>query len=65
MSPAARKAPAKRRARPPVGVPELLRELLLARGPSGYETAPARVWSDAALATLRSSPALEAVLPRP
>jgi putative aminopeptidase FrvX len=48
MSPAARKAPAKRRARPPAGVPAVLRDLLLARGPSGYETAPAGVWRDAA-----------------
>jgi putative aminopeptidase FrvX len=53
MSPAARKAPAKRapakrRTRPPAGVPAVLRDLLLARGPSGYETAPARVWCDAA-----------------
>jgi endoglucanase len=53
MSPAARKAaksppkraPAKRAA---AGVPSVLRELLLARGPSGYETAPAAVWSGAA-----------------
>jgi putative aminopeptidase FrvX len=54
MSPAARKAPAKRapakrapakRRTPP---PAVLRDLLLARGPSGYETAPARVWCDAA-----------------
>jgi putative aminopeptidase FrvX len=28
--------------------PGVLRDLLLARGPSGYETAPARVWSEAA-----------------
>ncbi len=48
MSPAARKASAKRRTRPPAGVPAVLRDLLLARGPSGYETAPARVWCDAA-----------------
>jgi endoglucanase len=51
MSPAARKAAPKapkRRARAAAGVPQVLRELLLARGPSGYETAPARVWSDAA-----------------
>ena len=49
MSPAARKAPkpAARRARPP-GVPQLLRDLLNARGPSGYESAPAGVWRDAA-----------------
>jgi putative aminopeptidase FrvX len=30
------------------GVPPLLSELLAARGPSGYETAPARVWREAA-----------------
>jgi endoglucanase len=30
------------------GVPVLLSELLAARGPSGYETAPARVWREAA-----------------
>jgi len=30
------------------GVPAVLRELLLARGPSGYERAPAQVWRDAA-----------------
>ncbi len=48
MSPAARKAAPKRRPRAAAGVPQVLRELLLARGPSGYETAPARVWSDAA-----------------
>jgi putative aminopeptidase FrvX len=48
MSPAPRKAAAKRRGRPAVGVPQVLRDLLLARGPSGYETAPARVWRDAA-----------------
>jgi putative aminopeptidase FrvX len=50
MSPAARKAAAKRRARPVADVPQVLRELLLARGPSGYETAPAGVWRDAASA---------------
>jgi putative aminopeptidase FrvX len=33
---------------PDEGVPEVLRELLLARGPSGYETAPATVWREAA-----------------
>ncbi len=50
MSPAARKAPkraAKKRG-DPSGVPPLLRDLLIARGPSGYETAPAAVWRDAA-----------------
>jgi putative aminopeptidase FrvX len=46
VSPAARKAPAKR-ARA-VGVPPVLRDLLLARGPSGYESAPAEVWRSAA-----------------
>jgi endoglucanase len=30
------------------GVPPLLRELLAARGPSGYEAAPAAIWSEAA-----------------
>ena len=30
------------------GVPELLLGLIAARGPSGYETAPAEVWRDAA-----------------
>ncbi|MGH2865348.1 MAG: M42 family peptidase [Solirubrobacteraceae bacterium] len=30
------------------GPPALLRELLAARGPSGYETAPARVWREGA-----------------
>ncbi len=55
MSPAARKAPAKRRARAAAGVPPLLRELLLARGPSGYETAPAGVWRDAASAFAKVS----------
>jgi putative aminopeptidase FrvX len=32
------------------GVPQLLLDLLAARGPSGYETAPAAVWRDAAAA---------------
>jgi putative aminopeptidase FrvX len=53
MSPTPRKSPAKRapasrapakRARAAAGVPPLLRDLLDARGPSGYETAPAAVW---------------------
>ncbi len=62
MSPAARRPakaagtagkaakPAGRRARAatPAGVPALLRELLAARGPSGYERAPAGVWREAA-----------------
>jgi len=30
------------------GVPPVLRDLLNARGPSGYESAPAKVWSEAA-----------------
>jgi len=30
------------------GVPQLLRDLLAARGPSGYESAPAEVWRSAA-----------------
>jgi putative aminopeptidase FrvX len=46
MSPAARK-PAGRRAQPS-GPPQVLMDLLSARGPSGYETAPARVWRAAA-----------------
>jgi endoglucanase len=37
-----RKAPA------PGGYPKVLADLLQARGPSGYETAPAAVWRDAA-----------------
>jgi putative aminopeptidase FrvX len=41
-----RKARAKRTR--PAGLTPVLRELLLARGPSGYETAPAAVWRDAA-----------------
>ncbi len=32
------------------GVPQVLLDLLAARGPSGYETAPAAVWRDAASA---------------
>src|SRR5947207_2495493 len=36
------------RARAPAGVPPLLRELLAARGPSGYERAPAQAWLAAA-----------------
>ncbi len=31
-----------------VGVPQVLLDLITARGPSGYETAPANVWRDAA-----------------
>lgn len=64
MSPAARKAPkapkalkagkalkapkAPAKSARPEGLTPLLRELLLARGPSGYETAPAAVWREAA-----------------
>jgi putative aminopeptidase FrvX len=33
---------------PPHGAPQVLLDLLAARGPSGYETAPATVWRDAA-----------------
>lgn len=33
---------------PPPGVPKLLRDLLTARGPSGYESDPANVWRAAA-----------------
>ena len=33
-----------------MAIPELLSDLLTAAGPSGYETAPARVWRDAAAA---------------
>jgi endoglucanase len=40
MSPAARKP----RARKPQDAPEALLDLLAARGPSGYETAPAAAW---------------------
>jgi endoglucanase len=29
-------------------IPDVLRELLVAEGPSGYETAPAAIWADAA-----------------
>ena len=36
------------RGRAPAGMPPLLRELLAARGPSGYERAPANVWLAAA-----------------
>jgi putative aminopeptidase FrvX len=35
---------------PATDVPEVLRDLLEARGPSGYESAPARVWREAASA---------------
>jgi endoglucanase len=44
-----RKASPKRaRAKQQAGLTPLLRELLSARGPSGYETAPAAVWREAA-----------------
>jgi putative aminopeptidase FrvX len=45
MSPAARKPRPKRGG---AGVPKALLDLLVARGPSGYETAPAQVWRKAA-----------------
>ncbi len=59
MSPAAKRPAAKRAAKGPnrakgpahkqaAGFTPVLRELLLARGPSGYEAAPAGVWSKAA-----------------
>ena len=48
MSPAARKPAPRRKGKAKAGVPTLLRELLAARGPSGYETAPAAVWRGAA-----------------
>ncbi len=50
MSPAARKPAARKpRARKAAaGAPPLLLELLGARGPSGYERAPAEVWREAA-----------------
>ncbi len=49
MTPQARR-PARRRAakQAPVDPPQVLLDLLLARGPSGYETAPAAVWREAA-----------------
>jgi putative aminopeptidase FrvX len=47
MSPAARKPP-RRKARAEQQAPAVLLELLAARGPSGYETAPAAVWRAAA-----------------
>ncbi len=54
MSPAGRKggkvAVGGRSAGKDSGFPVVLRELLAARGPSGYETAPAAVWRDAAAA---------------
>ncbi|HEY7829483.1 MAG TPA: M42 family peptidase [Solirubrobacteraceae bacterium] len=53
MSPAGRKGNAAaggRSAGKDSGFPVVLRELLAARGPSGYETAPAAVWREAAAA---------------
>ena len=46
MSDATGASPAQ--ADPPAGVPPLLLDLLAARGPSGYESAPAAVWREAA-----------------
>jgi putative aminopeptidase FrvX len=52
VSPAARRAPRRaakaKQARPAAGFTPVLRDLLTARGPSGYETAPAGVWREAA-----------------
>jgi putative aminopeptidase FrvX len=52
VSPAARRAPRRatkaKQAKAPAGFTPVLRDLLTARGPSGYETAPAGVWSEAA-----------------
>lgn len=48
MSPASRKAPGRKAKAKAGGVTPLLRDLLAARGPSGYETAPAAVWCAAA-----------------
>jgi putative aminopeptidase FrvX len=48
MSPRAAGKPKAKRTAAKVAVPELLRDLLAARGPSGYETAPARIWREAA-----------------
>jgi putative aminopeptidase FrvX len=50
VSPAARKAPKRsgKRSKGHEGFTLLLRELLVARGPSGYEAAPAAVWREAA-----------------
>src|ERR1700753_1903488 len=44
----ARKAPSARKAAKAAAVPPVLRELLTARGPSGYETVPAAAWLDPA-----------------
>jgi endoglucanase len=50
VSPAARRAPKRsgKRSKAEDGFTPLLRELLIARGPSGYEAAPAAVWREAA-----------------
>jgi len=50
VSPAARRAPKRsgKRSKAQEGFTPLLRELLIARGPSGYETAPASVWRESA-----------------
>ncbi len=52
MSPAARRTPRRpakaKQAKAAAGFTPVLRELLTARGPSGYETAPASVWREAA-----------------
>jgi endoglucanase len=50
VSPAARRAPKRsgKRSKAQDGFTPLLRELLIARGPSGYEAAPAAVWREAA-----------------
>ena len=45
----------KPRAKTGAGYPPLLAELLQARGPSGYERAPASVWSKAASAFAKAS----------
>jgi endoglucanase len=48
MSPPARASKAKAGRKRRAGVPPVLLELLAARGPSGYESAPAQVWRTAA-----------------
>jgi putative aminopeptidase FrvX len=50
VSPAARRTPKRpgKRSKAEDGFTPLLRELLIARGPSGYEAAPAAVWREAA-----------------
>jgi putative aminopeptidase FrvX len=52
MSPSGRAKPRSRRG---AGVPQPLLDLLAARGPSGYETGPAQVWSKAAAAFAAAS----------